>query len=73
MTITAVCEKCADTKEVVVNTHDINKRFKVSDLLGGNIQYMVNGKGICKKCNTAYNKLIEKQKKELVEYIGENE
>lgn len=70
MTITAVCEKCTDTKEIIVNTHDVNKRFKISDLLEDNIQYMVNGKGICKKCNTEYNKLAEKQKKELVDFVG---
>lgn len=73
MAITAICEKCSDTKEIVVNTRDINKRFKLSDLLGGNIQYMIEGKGVCKKCNTKYLNLIEKQKKELADFIGKKE
>jgi len=69
MRITAICEKCPDTKEIIVNTHDIDKRFKLSDLLGEDIQYMIEGKGVCKKCNTEYNKLIEKQKKELADFV----
>ena len=71
MTITAVCDRCSSTKEVVVDMYDTDKTFRMSDLLGENKQYIVEGKSVCKSCYTTYNKLIEKQKRELADFIEE--
>ena len=69
--ITAICERCGDEKEVVVDTHSVNNTFRMSDLLGNGVQQIIDGKGMCSKCINKYNELIEKQKKELVDFVDE--
>ncbi len=65
VTITIMCERCPDTKEIIVNTRDINKRFRISDLLKEGTQQVIEGRGICKKCSKKYTELLKGQKKEI--------
>ena len=73
ITITHICERCGKDKEVAVNINDTSKTFKISDLFGDGIYYIIESKGVCKDCYDAYHKLIEKQKKELGGFIEKKE
>jgi len=71
MAITAVCERCGDEKEVTVDVYSGQNTFRISDLLKAGTQQLIEGKGMCSECVAKYNKLIEKQKKELADFVGE--
>ena len=73
ITVTHICERCGKDKEVAVNINDANKTFRISDLFGEGVYYIIESKNVCKDCYDTYYKLIKKQKKELSEFTNRQE